>query len=82
MDPLMLYYNMRGLPFDAHADTERFRQRILRAKADYVVITPRDAPEKIDRLSASFPGSFAVVHGTRDSRHVIYRVDRLRLAGS
>jgi hypothetical protein len=82
MDPVRLYYNIRGLPFDADADAEALRQRILQANADYVVITPRDAPKRLERLSARFPGTFAVVHGTRESRHVIYHIDRFQLAGS
>jgi hypothetical protein len=79
MDPLMLYYNVRGRRVDNHAIDEDFRQRLLRIGADYVVITPRDSIDTIQRLSGSFPGSFTLATGNAQTKHAIYQVDRARL---
>ena len=79
MDPLMLYYNVRGRPVDTDAVDMAFRQRVLRTSADYVVITPRDSIDTLDRLSARFPGSFTLVEGNVKTMHAIYQVDRTKL---
>jgi hypothetical protein len=81
MDPLMLYYNVRGRQIDPDVEANAFRNRVLDVKADYVVVTPRDTVASIERLSKRFVGSFAIVQGSVASRHAIYRVDRRRLAG-
>ena len=79
MNPLMDYYNVGGRPVDNEAEAEAFRQRILRISADYVVVTPRDTMDPIDRLSARYPGSLTIVEGSVESKHAIYQIDRARL---
>src|SRR5262249_56467630 len=61
MDPLMSYYNVSGRRVDVDAVDEAFRQRVLGIGASYVVLTPRDSVDTIERLSTRFPGSFTLV---------------------
>jgi hypothetical protein len=82
MDPLMLYYNVRGRSPEPKAETEAFRQRLLRVAGDYVVVTPRDSVATIEALSSQFPGSLTLAHGSIDSRHAILRVNRERLSST
>ena len=50
MDPLMLYYNVRGAAGRTPMlSTWAYRERVLRINADYVVITPRDSIDTLDR---------------------------------
>ena len=79
MDPLRLYYNVKGIPVDTEAIDEAFRQRVVNISADYVVITPRDSLETIDRLANRFPGSFTLAEGRVEAKHAVYRVDRTKL---
>ena len=79
MDPLMLYYNVKGRPVDTDAVDVAYRERVLRISADYVVITPRDSIDTLERLSARFPGSFRLVEGNVKAKHAIYQVDRTKL---
>jgi hypothetical protein len=79
MDPLMSYYNVSGRRVDTDAVDEAFRQRVLGIGASYVVITPRDSVDTIERLSQRFPGSFTLVQGNVKARHAIFQVDRTKL---
>ena len=79
MDPLMSYYNVSGRPEDTNAVDEAFRQRVLRIGASYVVITPRDSVDVIERLSQRFPGSFTLAEGNLKAKHAIFQVDRTKL---
>jgi hypothetical protein len=79
MDPLMAYYNVNGRPENTDAVDEAFRQRVLGIEADYVVLTPRDDLNRIDRLSRHFPGSFTVAEGDVRTKFAIYKVDRSKL---
>jgi hypothetical protein len=79
MDPLMSYYNLNGRPVDTDAVDEAFRERVLGIGASYVVITPRDSVDTIERLSRRFPGSFTLVEGNVKGGHAIFQVDGTKL---
>jgi hypothetical protein len=80
-DPMLLFYNVRGKPDNPFGTAENFRRRLNALGADYVIVTPGDGLERLIReLLMAAPGSLTPVNGTPPSGHVIYRVDRTRLA--